>query len=304
MPHCRPYRQGWLTRPLLDFSRQALREYAEARSLSWVDDPSNHEDRFERNFLRNEIMPALRLRWPALTDVLARAAAHQAEAARLVDTLADTDLDSVRGQMPDTLRLGLLLTLSPERRRNLLRRWFGRIGLPLPTSAHLDRVLQDVLGADVDRTPLVRWQGAEVRRYRDSLFATPPLAPATPDATLCWPLGETLLLPDGHLTAERVMGQGIKVSAGMPGVVDVRFRHGGERCRPAGRSHSQSLKKLLQEQGVPPWVRQRLPLVYVAGELAAVADLWVCEPFAARVAETGWLISWHGRLADTSKAVS
>ncbi len=303
MPPCRSFQQGWLARPLLDLSRQALREYAEARSLSWVDDPSNHEDRFERNFLRNEIMPALKIRWPALTDVLARAAAHQSEAARLVDTLADTDLDGVRGGIPGTLRLDLLLTLSPERQRNLLRRWFGRMGLPLPTTAHLDRVVQDVMGADVDRTPLVRWEGAEVRRYRDRLFAMPPLAPATPDATLCWPLEETLLLPDGRLSAERVAGQGIKVPAGTPGVAEVRFRHGGERCRPAGRLHSHSLKKLLQERGVPPWVRQRLPLVYVAGELAAVADLWVCEPLAAREGETGWRISWHGRLADTSKAV-
>ena len=304
MPHCRPFRAGWLARPLLAFSRQVLRQYAEAGALSWVEDPGNHEDRFERNFLRNEIMPALKLRWPALGHVLARAAAHQAEAARLLDSLADRDLDEVRGAVPGRLRMDRLLGLSPERQRNVLRRWIAALDLPLPTTAHLDRVLQDALGAEPDRTPLVRWEGAEVRRYRDVLYAMPPLPPPPTDETLPWPAGETLYLPDGRLSAEGCLGQGIKVSAWAAGAAEVRFRDGGERCRPAGRGNSRSLKNLLQEQGVPPWVRPRLPLVYVQGELAAVADLRVCEPFAADQNEPGWLIAWHGQLAEMSRTGS
>ncbi len=301
MPPCRPHGQGWLARPLLEFSRLALRRYAESMALDWVEDPSNHQERFGRNFLRNEVMPLLRLRWPAVTTLLARAAAHQAEAARLVEFLADADLDQVRCRTSDGLRADLLRALSPERQRSVLRRWLQGLALPMPTVAHLNRVQMDVLGAAPDRVPLVRWEGAEVRRYRDRIFAMRPL-PAVPSAmVLRWPAGVTLSLPYGRLTAKRRLGQGIREAALSAGEAEVRFRHGGERCRPAGRRHSHSLKKLLQEHGVPPWVRERLPLVYVGGELAAVADLWVCDPFAACGAEPGWLIAWQGCSAGVWK---
>ncbi|MDJ0862027.1 MAG: tRNA lysidine(34) synthetase TilS [Gammaproteobacteria bacterium] len=294
MPPCRPHGQGWLARPLLEFSRPALRRYAESMALDWEEDPTNYQDRFGRNFLRNEVMPLLRLRWPAVTTLLARAAAHQAEAARLVDFLADADLEHVRCSTSDGLRADLMRALSQERQRSLMRRWIQGLGLPMPTVAHLNRVLMDVVGAAPDRVPLVRWEGAEVRRYRDLIFAMRPLPTVSSATVLRWPAGETLSLPYGRLTAERRLGQGIREAAWTAGVTEVRFRHGGERCRPAGRHHSHSLKKLLQERGVPPWVRERLPLVYVGGELAAVADLWVCAPFAAGGAEPGWLITWQG----------
>ncbi len=302
MSLCRGFGKGWLARPLLDFSRAALREYAESKSLRWVDDPSNREDRFERNYVRHEVMPALKMRWPALTSVLARAASHQAEAARLLDDVADKDLEGIRGSTLDTLSVAALSALNPERQRNILRRWIHSLDLPLPTTAHMERVMGDVLSAQWDRTPLVRWPGAELRRYRDRLYAMPSLPPHEADVILPWTMSESLTMPVGELTAAQTTGRGLKISACASRRVEIRFRRGGERCRLPGRRHSCSLKNLVQQRGVPPWFRQRLPLVYVDGALAAVADLWVCEPFAAAEGESGWMISWRGQFADALRS--
>lgn len=293
MSPCRPFAGGRLARPLLGFPRAALHHYAESQGLRWVEDPSNKEDRYERNFLRNQIMPALKMRWAALPAVLVRAAAHQAEAAKLIDALADIDLATLRGPRQDVLRVDVLGGLSPARQRNALRRWIRALGLPLPTTRHLDRVLGDVVAAGEDRTPLVRWHGAEVRRYRNQVYAMPPLAPHDARAVLDWRLPEPLVLPAGRLEAEAATGAGLRAAVCPTDRVEVRFRQGGERCHLAGRRNSQALKKLLQAHGVPPWLRDRIPLIYIGDQLAAVGDRWVCGPFLAEPDEPGWVLRWH-----------
>jgi len=289
----RAFGPGWLGRPLLELPRATLRAYAESHGLHWVDDPSNREDRFERNFLRNEVVPTLKMRWPSLTRVLARAARHQADAARLMDDLADMDLERAAGPTPDTLSVARLEALSAERQSNALRRWFRGLGLPLPTTSQLHHVVCDVLGAAEDGMPRVGWEGAEVRRYRGLVYAMVPLGRVDPTLFLTWQPREPLSLPLGELVAEPVTGRGLRAGCVDDGGLVVRFRQGGERCLLPGRVHSQSLKKLLQDRGLPPWLRKRLPLLYLDGQLAAVGDLWVCEPFLAREDEAGYAIEWR-----------
>jgi tRNA(Ile)-lysidine synthase len=289
----RVFGPGWLGRPLLELPRAALRAYAEGHGLHWVDDPSNREDRFERNFLRHEVVPTLKRRWPSLTPVLARVARHQADAAQLMDDLGDMDLEQVGGPTPDTLSVAHLQALGAARQRNALRRWFRSLALPLPTTRHLHHVVRDLLGAAQDAMPRVGWEGAEVRRYRGLIYAMVPLDSADPSLFLTWQPREPLSLPLGALVAEPVTGRGLRAECIDHGGLVVRFRQGGERCQLPGRIHSQSLKKLLQARGLPPWLREHLPLLYVAGQLAAVGDLWVCEPFLARQGEAGYAIEWR-----------
>ncbi len=292
MPACRRFGRGWLARPLLPFQRESLHAYAQAQGIEWVDDPSNFDTALRRNFLRHEILPRLLTRYPAAEEVLARSAERFGEVATLLDELADEDLPSVQCG-GGRASVAALKRLSPARRRNVLRRWLRGRGLPTPDAVHLNRIVDEVLEAGPDATPLVAWRGAEVRRYRDELHAMAPL-PERPAGEVSWELGGPLVLPGGlgQLVARTERGRGVAMAALTGRAVTVRFRQGGERCRPAGRHETHALKKLFQEAAVPPWERQLFPLIHIDGVLASVPGLWTCQPFAAQRGEQGVCFEW------------
>lgn len=270
MPSLAALGDGWLARPLLGFSRSLLANYARAEGLEWIEDPSNRHLAFDRNYLRHQVIPVLRARWPALGRSLSRSARHCAEAQTLIDELARRDLAGAVADESGCLDTKALRSLPAPRCRAVLRQWIARQGLPLPPAVALDRILDELLTAAQDRCPEVIWRGAEVRRFRGKLYLLPPLPPFDRVWSRQWDGRGPLILPAGlgRLLLEPVpeMAQPLSVS----------FRRGGERCRPLGSSHSRSLKQLLQEAGVPPWERGRIPLVWREGELAAVGDLWCC----------------------------
>ena len=287
-----PFGAGWLARPLIDVSRAALEAYAAAQDLGWLEDPSNDDLRFDRNYLRHDVLPALEQRWPGVVERLARSAALAGDAASMLDDLAAIDMQRV-GDRAARIEIERLLELSDARQRNLLRYAIRHAGLPLPGAARLAAVIDSVLCAREDAQPVVAWQGGEVRRYRGRLYLLPPLGEPS------WP-------PGGSMLGARplVLGQGMGAlrlvagaSRGLSGPIvgrglSVRARRGGESIRPAGEAHTRKLKKLLQEAGVVPWMRDRLPLVFAGEELVAVADLWVA---ADAVSEPGTAVCWDER---------
>jgi tRNA(Ile)-lysidine synthase len=294
MPRLAPFGAGHLLRPLLGCGHGALLDYARANRLGWVDDPSNQDISLDRNFLRHEVLPALRQRWPALSATLSRSARHCAEAALILEDLARQDLTALCDGSKDTLPVSGLLRLSPERRRNVLRHWLTRKDGTSPSEAVLARIAHDVLGGRVDAEACVRWGDRELRRYRDRLYLLPQTPATDPHHSLAWRPEAALELPraGGVLSTSRRTGGGVRAAALEGAEVRVSWRVGGERCRPAGRRHRHALKKLFQEVGIPPWERGCIPLVYIGAELAAVADLWVCEPFVAGPDEPGFVIRW------------
>ncbi|MGH8615276.1 MAG: tRNA lysidine(34) synthetase TilS [Gammaproteobacteria bacterium] len=292
MPECRSLGCGWLGRPLLGYSRDQLLAYASRHELDWIDDASNRDLRYARNFLRRQVMPSLKQRWPGCGSTLARATKQQAEAAMLLDRLAENDLGSVV-EPTNGLDVAAFKSLEHPRLRNALRFWIRRLGFSLPSEAKLDQIVKTVLGAKPDASPCVAWRGAEVRRYRNKVYLLAPSGPLGPRSLLTWTPNETVSIAGGTLYAVRALGRGIKVSAFERGHLEVRLRTGGERCRPVGHAHHKPLKKLLQEAAIPPWVRERIPLIYVGGELAAVAGHWVCHSFQASADEQGWEPVWR-----------
>ena len=292
MPKHRPQGAGWLGRPLLDFSRQELCRYAEAEQLEWIDDPSNFDTDFDRNFLRQRGLPLLQERWPAAVTTLARAADHQAEAAELLHQLAEEDWQLTAGPHADTLRIESLLRLTPERQRNVLRYWIDSVNsVPLPDRQRLLRILSEVIPAAEDAEPCIRWPGGQVRRYAGLLYLL-TTEPASITSPLKWDFSDRLELDDGRvLLATPGKGEGLKADLIKQGTITVRFRQGGEVCRPVGRGHRHSLKNLLQEWGVPPWERNRVPLLYVNEAIAAVVGYCVCEPYQAGSDEAGVIIT-------------
>lgn len=286
-----PFAGGWLVRPLLPYSQSDLRNYATKHELNWVDDPSNEDRQFDRNFLRHEILPRLEERWPGVSGRLQQSAVLAGEAATMLDQLADDDLQALADR-PDRLSLDALRALPSERQRNLIRYVVRELGLPAPPATQLRSILADLLPAREDAQPLVQWKGAEVRRYRDHVYVLPENRFGLE--------GVAMQLPDGGLDLKTGMGelqlepgaaQGLTravVDAGL----EVRYRCGGEEIKPAGQSHTRKLKKLLQDEGIVPWMRDRLPLLYSGGELVAVADLWIA---AGAASKPGVAVHWKNR---------
>ena len=265
---------GRLVRPFLEVPRAALEHYIRTLGMTWLTDPANGNLALDRNYLRQLVLPLMRERWPAVSATLARSAGHCAEAAALVDLAAGKALASLGGERPGTLLIPGLERLELPLRKAVLRLWLRRRGFPIPDSAHLSRILNEVLPARPDAEPLVAWRGCEVRRYRQDLYALRPLPPVPGTEDLPW-VGPVLELPYGLGTLTRV-----PPPAPAPALPPLRVRFGVPElsCRPPGGGYGRALKKLFQEAGVPSWLRPYVPLVFDGDRLRAVAGVCTCSP--------------------------
>lgn len=282
--------QGHVCRPLLDVSRAELEAYAREQALSWVEDPSNTQTGFARNYLRHEAFPALARRWPHAAASMARSAAHCAEAQALLDELAQQDLleASVLGEFAwlglPSVELTTITRLSPPRQRNALRYWLAPL-TRLPDTDHWVgwETLRD---ARKDAQPVWRLGDGELHRAEGRAWwlsgdwlQQPPVPPPwlRPDQPLVLP-GNGRVLLSGDIPA---------------GLLQVSYRQGGEVMALAQRGH-RDLKRLLNERSVPLFVRGRLPLLYANGQLLAVANLGglACGPCGR------WKFQWLPTSSD------
>lgn len=298
MPMIGSFESGHLARPLLGFSRNELQAWAETQKLTWLDDPSNADSRFDRNYLRREVVPVIRQRWPSAAATVARSARHCGEALGLLAAVAEEDWRHCVGDQGQVLPVAALQKLGAARAKNLLRYWLEKLQLPLPPAHKLEQMISELLSARADRNPCVSWEGAEVRRYRGRLYGLLPL-PAKPRREFRLTLGEETAMGPGMGTLRLApTTKGGLRAAGCPAEgLRVCFRSGGEVCKPAGQAHHRPLKKWLQEFKVVPWMRDRLPLLYSGDQLAGVAGLFVCAPFAAGADEPGLRIDWSSHPA-------
>lgn len=285
MPKIKPFALGWHARPLLDFTRAELRDYAEQNNLEWINDESNTDIHFTRNFLRHEVLPVLKRRWSTVSNTLARVAENCVDAQILLDEIAEQDLSFVMYADSDvplrkymSLSVKKLLTLNSARQRNVLRSWLQQFNFPIPPSVKLQQIQQDMLLAREDKSPHFVWEGIELRRYRDELFVMPCLIEHDPTQVYEWNLSRPLLLPQFTLLAQQTQNKGLRADIKK---VSIRFRQGGEMIQLPGRTCRHELKKLFQEWGIPPWERERVPLIYVEDKLAAVVGYYLSEEFSA-----------------------
>ncbi|MGR9114317.1 MAG: tRNA lysidine(34) synthetase TilS [Gammaproteobacteria bacterium] len=280
MPEVMALGKGILLRPLLHVSKQAIDEYARSHRLEWVEDPSNRSDEYDRNFLRNQVLPLLKQRWPALDKTVSRSAGHCAEARRFIGQAAEDLLVRVMKPSDNTLKISELRLLDRYRQQLVIRQWFARSGLKMPSQGFVRRVMSEVVEAAESKDPVLNNQGYTIRRYRNHLFCVAQSA-AEPVATdISWRQGEVdLQLPDGSHLRCVASGTGIDALLWRESEITVRFRSGGEKIGVPGRKGRHSLKKLYQEAGIPPWERPTIPLIYMDNQLAAVAGLWVSDRF-------------------------
>jgi tRNA(Ile)-lysidine synthase len=290
-------RKGFIhVRPMLNIAAETVQAYAEQAGLSWVEDPSNAQHDFNRNFLRHNVLPVIKERWPAAARSVSRSARLTAEAAELLNELATTDLHGlVEGRQ---LKVGKLADLSPARRKNALRYLLRHWKMAIPSEAQLSQALDALFAARADGQPEAAWPGVRIRRYRDSLWffaeENDPLAASNSIVgAYSWDSSVTLDMGPvrGRLESSDALGMGISVSC-LAKPLEVRFRQGGERLRPTAKSRTRQLKNLLQESDIVPWMRGHIPLIYSGDQLLAVGDLWVDAACAAGSSETGRMVRW------------
>lgn len=274
---------GLLYRPLLDLNRQQLCDYATQQSLNWVEDDSNSDTRFDRNYLRAQVLPQLAQRWPGYQSRWQQSASLCAQQAENQDEVLAALLPALEvrpERVGVSASLAALQSLALPQQLSLLRYWLGRLGVQAELAPLQQAQQQLILGRDDSaaevRIGSVADNPKSLRRFAGRLYVLGvlPAPPAVSDPQLLSLSDQPLPLPLGSLLLSAIS------SAALAGHrVEYRFRRGGERCRPAGRQHSQTLKKLLLEYRLEPWLRPFVPLIYIDGELAAVAGLWVCDDF-------------------------
>lgn len=287
MPRSRPLGHGLLYRPLLDLPRSDLGAWATEKGISWVDDPSNTDERFDRNFLRRSIIPLLKTRWPSLVNRVAHSAHSCREADELARKLAEIRYHQCATDH-GTIRVDALAQLAATEQKNLLRWWILHKRWAPPSIADWPGVIADLINAPADGGPELRGNGYAVRRYQGELYL----------------VGERSALPRGKLPLvpgqKRVWGEWClqlmaTADPEMP-VPDIRVstRAGGERLRPVPGGPSKSLKNWLQEQNIPPWERSRLPLFLEvkegSEEVVGAGDLWLSGKYCGEAPASGWRI--------------
>jgi tRNA(Ile)-lysidine synthase len=281
-----------ILRPLLDVTRHEIVEHAKRRRLKWIEDESNADTYFLRNFLRHEVLPVIARRFPGYRATLARSAQHLAEASRVLDEVAAAD---ARGQMEEgPLAVAALRRLPPARAKNLLRYFLARRGASMPGSEQLDEALRQALTAKADARVQVGVGDFELRRFEGRLHVVPKLGAPPAGYARRWQGERRMALPElgGVLHMAPARGSGVSTARLRAKPVTVRVRRGGERMQPDARRPRRSLKNLLQEARVPPWQRQRLPLVFSGAELAWVAGVGVDSAFQAAAGEDAVAPVW------------
>ncbi|MGM0769497.1 MAG: tRNA lysidine(34) synthetase TilS [Pseudomonadota bacterium] len=287
MPSTRALGRGRLHRPLLAFSRDQIHAWARQARLTWVEDPSNSDQTYDRNYLRHSVMPLLKSRWPSLVKRLGHSARACGEQEELAASLAQIHYASVAGG-EGRLRVAQMLGLSHVEQKNLLHWWITRRGYRFPTVANWGQALNDLLRAAPDREPEFRGDGYTLRRFHGWIYLVPdqPVIELTPQP----------LSPGRPITIGpwRLMLQSTTTPERPPPPIRISTRLGGERIRPRPDGPSRPLKKWLQEQRVPPWERPCIPLVFEQAEgqveLVAVGDLWLSEKYAGEAPAAGWRI--------------
>lgn len=296
MESLRDWGPARLGRPFLTVDRASIERYAQIHALTWVEDESNANELFDRNFLRLHVIPMLQQRWAELPAHASQAMAQLRQSDTLLNEFASEDLQRCH---PQPERLGVSLEMEPlrvwsqPRRYNLMRHWLALQGYRAPSRKRLAE-LDGLLTAKQDQNPLLAWGDCELRRYRKRIYCLPAgWSRARPAAQDCSTNNDVDL--GGHH---------LKWTAASPGLPTGDYRvvvrtqaPEGLRAHPAGRAHSQSLKKLLQEYGLEPWLRDHLPLIFLGDRLMAVGDLWIEKSVAV---EFGVVPRWSFSLPSSA----
>jgi tRNA(Ile)-lysidine synthase len=287
--------QHLLVRPLLSISRQEIEEYANTNQLSWVEDESNTDTCFDRNFIRQNIIPLMRERWPSINNTINRSASHCCAAQELLDELAEQDLSQCQAS-DNCLYVKALTDLSDARFNNLIRFFLNQHHCLMPSTEQLKQVRLQLMAND-DKNPVVKVAEHFFRRFKGMLFLTPEYKDISGWKASVDIDGSVITLPDNLGTlvfSQNNSNDDQLIRISLPREqqqVSIRFSHDNPKCLPDFRQRTRSLKKVLQELDIPPWQRKRIPFLYYDNELVAAIGQFICQPFIVNDTELAMHVS-------------
>jgi len=303
--------QHLLLRPLLDISRQEIVDYATEHQLDWIEDESNEDTRFDRNFIRQTIMPLMRARWPGISKTINRSVSHCTAGQELLDELGEQDLSQAKVSNT-SLCISALTFLSPARFNNLIRYFLTQHHCLMPSTEQVNQ-LKLQLQANEDKTPAVKVGEHYLRRFRNVLYLTvdfKDISEWQAEVNLVR-TRSTLILPDqlGELQFTVIAAKEPSATSENKAPNDkalttlclpkegqqviIRFSHDNPKCLPQYRQHSRNVKKVLQELNIPPWQRRRIAFLYYDNELVSAIGYFVCQPFIPAENQPSLCVNWN-----------
>ncbi len=282
-----------LLRPFLDAPRASLEAYASANKLTWINDESNADTHFDRNFMRHEILPKLEAQYPAIKQTISRSATHLADCSALLDDLAQLDSADALKQNRQQLSLQALVNLSVSRANNLVRWWLAQNQLTMPSTLVLQQIVQQLLGAKADAAIQIKVSySLTVRRYQGYAYLVPDSTVSVP-INLLWQGEESVILPDNsRLIFIQKLGEGFALNRVKNIKLRIKNRVGGERFKPELGRPYRSLKQVLQTHAMPPWQREQLPLIFMDETLVIIPNVGVDANLQANTDEIGLVVNW------------
>ncbi|NQY43648.1 MAG: tRNA lysidine(34) synthetase TilS [Legionellales bacterium] len=274
IPKSRSLEPGTIIRPLLNINKEQIIDYAVSNNLKWIDDYSNNNLNFDRNYLRHKIFPLLKERWPNYTKNFQRAIDNNVESRVLLDDLALIDIDICRSAK-NILRVSQLNKLSITRQKNVIRHFIITLGFRVPSSKLLNLIISDVINAKYDATPELVISNYSVRRFKDFLYIIKKIDKIDLSNTeIEIDLRQETVLPDniGVLMNSCVLGEGISVDR--KDKLLVKFRQGGEKILSASSKRHLSLKKMFSYWNIPPWERNQIPIIYHEDRIVSVVGYY------------------------------
>jgi tRNA(Ile)-lysidine synthase len=289
MAHFDDRRRLW--RPLLNASRINIESYAKKHQLKWIEDESNQNTDFDRNFVRSKVLPILKNRFNHIIKVISRSSSHLAEAQCLLDDLAKIDLKKYLKSniYKHKLQVKTLDKLSNSRAKNVLRYWLELNDQLMPSKDLLDELLRQVLTAKKDATIKIQLsKDFEIRRYKDEIYIVKKNQKYQKNYEIIWKGESEILLPNGaQLSFKKVKGRGINFKFLRDQKLKIRNRQGGESFKPDSKRPTKKIKQVLQESDLPPWEREFFPIIFLGDELACVPNFGTDEKYQAGQQMTG-----------------
>lgn len=285
----RPLGSGYVLRPLLNYSKQALRDYAQKQQLRWVEDDSNDCLDHDRNYIRHKVTPLLQARWPHAGASMHRAAQHCFDLVQLSETYAKQLFERFYDSQKQCLKVDALHELSHTQLCQTLRYFFQYKGYAFPSTAQMSHLIEEVLFSRYDKNPSLKIGNVMARRYLQGLYLVSITESACHhELILSLTLGEPVCLPGdlGVLVMRAVNGKGLRLTE--KGHYEVRFRQGGERIRPLHHPCECSLKRLMSAWKIVPWQRSSIPLLFHEGRLIAVVGYCIEHDYAVKTHEVGY----------------
>ena len=281
MPEKAAIGKGQLFRPLLDVSQQEIKAYALEQHLNWIEDPSNLENDFDRNFLRNEIVPLLKTRWSSLDKTIFRSARHCAQAQQFINKQSKNLLLEAYSDQDLTLSITAIKKLDDYELMLVIRQWLQKLGQIMPSEQRLRQIVEEVIFVRQDSNPELKIGIYTIRKFNDKLVCLPKLPEIDTRESYVWQPGQSALdlKNNGNL---RIIKAPSGISAEQwqnTAQIEIKYRQGGESIYLQGREGQHKLKKLFQEALIPPWEREKIPLLFLDGKLAIVGNNWISSEF-------------------------